>query len=300
MDGNSGDLMKVLLSDFSSRIPDELVQHHLIDTVFTPYSERESQALSDWNCGRGIIYMRGTSSTFYKAIHFFSKSHGWHVGKLSTNERYPLVIGASCGLGTYDMAQSPDYGIHFASELLVADDIRGTFCLIGPSRGTFIEGNRQMCEALNKYISMQPAQDIGSAFMLAQHEMFQGSQRMVAESYNLLGDPMAPLPGQSCITEIESDSPEHEFILLQNYPNPFNPITTIQYSLAKREFVSLKIFDITGRLVRTCVNEVKGPGKNQFVWDGRNNSGKQVASGVYFYFIKTSSKSISKKLVLLR
>jgi flagellar hook assembly protein FlgD len=64
--------------------------------------------------------------------------------------------------------------------------------------------------------------------------------------------------------------------------------------------VTVKIYDVAGRLVRTLVNEVKDAGAYAAVWDGRNNGGAAVASGIYFYKMETAGFNATKKLVMLR
>jgi hypothetical protein len=87
----------------------------------------------------------------------------------------------------------------------------------------------------------------------------------------------------------------------QNYPNPFNPTTTIKYTLADRGQVSLRVYNVAGQLVRTLVNDVQTPDAVRPVtWNGLNDSGQPVASGVYFYKLVTNDFSLTKKLVLLK
>lgn len=86
------------------------------------------------------------------------------------------------------------------------------------------------------------------------------------------------------------------------YPNPFNPETTIRYGVKERGRVSIKIYNVEGKLVRTLVDEVKVPQAGGFAarWDGRNESNETVASGVYFYRLKTRSFIQTRKMVLLK
>ncbi len=86
----------------------------------------------------------------------------------------------------------------------------------------------------------------------------------------------------------------------QNTPNPFNPTTLIRYQLAEREHVTLSVYDASGRLVRTLVDEVRPVGKSEAMWDGRNNAGAPVGSGVYFYRLDAGKFSESRKMVLLK
>ncbi len=72
-----------------------------------------------------------------------------------------------------------------------------------------------------------------------------------------------------------------KFDLHENYPNPFNPSTTIKYDLPEASMVSMKVYDFLGREIRTLVNESISAGYNHVVWDGRNDFGKSVASGIY-------------------
>ncbi|MCB0282436.1 MAG: T9SS type A sorting domain-containing protein [Calditrichaeota bacterium] len=91
-----------------------------------------------------------------------------------------------------------------------------------------------------------------------------------------------------------------KFVLEQNYPNPFNPTTTIRFAMAKSGFVNLKIYDRAGRLVRILFNGSRSAGSHQLVWDGKNDSGQEVSSGVYFLRMKGSDFSFMKKMMLLR
>jgi hypothetical protein len=91
------------------------------------------------------------------------------------------------------------------------------------------------------------------------------------------------------------------FKLYQNYPNPFNPKTTIPFYLPRQEKVTIKIFDLTGKEVKTLINkQFIRRGNHQVVWDGINNFGKEVSSGLYLYQIQTEHFSQTKKLLLIK
>ena len=92
------------------------------------------------------------------------------------------------------------------------------------------------------------------------------------------------------------------FTLSRNAPNPFNPSTTISYSIAEgtASHVSLKVYDLRGRLVTTLVDEVSEAGNYTVNWDGRNKIGRQVASGVYFYRLGAGDFIQTRKMVLLK
>jgi hypothetical protein len=99
-----------------------------------------------------------------------------------------------------------------------------------------------------------------------------------------------------------------QFVLFQNHPNPFNQTTKIEFTLAKSGFVSLSIYDLLGRKVITLASEHLPSGYKSVLWDGKDNSGKDVSSGIYFYRIEVDDPASggagdftqAKKLVLLK
>ncbi|HQU70963.1 MAG TPA: Ig-like domain-containing protein [Calditrichia bacterium] len=98
----------------------------------------------------------------------------------------------------------------------------------------------------------------------------------------------------------DPDSPLPEVLsLLQNYPNPFNPETTIGFVLPQAERVRLAVFDILGRRVATLVNGIRPPGWHSVKWDGRDDFGKPVASGIYFYRIRAAGFVQTRKMLLV-
>ncbi len=92
------------------------------------------------------------------------------------------------------------------------------------------------------------------------------------------------------------------YSLDQNYPNPFNPTTTIRYSIGGQGTAPVKIivYNVLGQKIRTLVNDVKAPGYYQVLWNGRNNAGEEVSSGVYFYLLKVNNFIQTKKMLLLK
>lgn len=107
-------------------------------------------------------------------------------------------------------------------------------------------------------------------------------------------------PAVLAINDIEAGAPT-AFTLAQNYPNPFNPSTTIRYNLQKAGNISLVIYNVTGQEIRTLVNQKQAPGNYSITWDGRENNGKNVASGVYFYRLTDiAGTSVTKKMLLLK
>jgi len=101
----------------------------------------------------------------------------------------------------------------------------------------------------------------------------------------------------------------YPFELKQNYPNPFNPVTSIQYTVGSMQtktaddsfaHVTLKIYNILGKVVRTLVDEELSSGKYEIFWDGKNERQEAVASGVYFCKLRVGNLEQTKKMILIR
>lgn len=90
------------------------------------------------------------------------------------------------------------------------------------------------------------------------------------------------------------------FALHQNSPNPFNPITGIKYDMPKAGDVQISVFNVLGQRVTDLVNGYQEAGSHEVVWNGKDDGGSSVASGIYFYRIKTSEFSDTKKMLLLK
>ncbi len=93
----------------------------------------------------------------------------------------------------------------------------------------------------------------------------------------------------------ETDLIDYNFELQNNYPNPFNPITNIIYSIDKTEFVTLKVYDILGNEIKTLIKDIQPRGEYKISFDASD-----LSSGIYFYSLKTSSSSLTKKMILIK
>ena len=102
---------------------------------------------------------------------------------------------------------------------------------------------------------------------------------------------------QGDIAEIISKIP---IKLLRNYPNPFNPTTTIAFELEKSGKSSVNIYNMKGQKVKTLLNEELLEGKHFRLWDGKNDNGKRVASGMYFYKVALDGKQLTRKMILMK
>ncbi len=121
-----------------------------------------------------------------------------------------------------------------------------------------------------------------------------------------VGNVYSPVsPSQNkVLTQSGSDPENKTFALKSNYPNPFNPTTTIRYQVAKESKVTLTIYNLLGQKVKTLVNEKVASGDYHVVWDGSNNNGEGVGSGIYFLKMVAQSDETrfveTQKLMLMK
>ena len=90
------------------------------------------------------------------------------------------------------------------------------------------------------------------------------------------------------------------FNLYNNYPNPFNPVTTLRYDIPENSHVTITIYDMLGRQVKTLINQTQDAGYKSLIWDATNDYGKPVSAGIYLYQIQAGEYISTKKMVLLK
>ena len=106
------------------------------------------------------------------------------------------------------------------------------------------------------------------------------------------------------MTSISDDNPKSiiasDYVLKQNYPNPFNPDTKIEFKIAANEQVSLSVYSLEGKLVKTLVNQVLRSGQHVVNWDGTNQIGAKVSTGMYIYQLKTNSTVLNRRMTFMK
>jgi len=100
--------------------------------------------------------------------------------------------------------------------------------------------------------------------------------------------------------DISEDNIPTAYSIKSAYPNPFNPVTTINYGLPIKEFVSIYIYDLMGRRVKTLINNIMDPGYRTITWNATNDLGQPVSAGMYIYTIQVGDFRQTKKVVLLK
>ncbi len=119
--------------------------------------------------------------------------------------------------------------------------------------------------------------------------------------HRMLGNPYEISPHIPAVALIEKGNiSQIDFQLYQNFPNPFNPETTIQYSLAQASDVTLTIYNPLGQVVRTLVQDHQSMGNYTISWNGNDNRGTSVASGVYLYALHAGTFKEIRRLMLVK
>lgn len=111
---------------------------------------------------------------------------------------------------------------------------------------------------------------------------------------------MVQIPVSAPVGVADAREPLPGLRLFTPYPNPFNPNTTIRFVLDVASEIELTIYDVTGRRVRTLLDETRDAGEHRIHWDGRNRDGGDAATGVYFLRLRSASESTTQRMVLIR
>ncbi|MBM3242539.1 T9SS type A sorting domain-containing protein [Candidatus Poribacteria bacterium] len=137
-------------------------------------------------------------------------------------------------------------------------------------------------------------------------QLIENAEKELEQALSILEGPAAPPIAKTISKELRfSEGIPVKSELVQNYPNPFNPETWIPYNLAKEADVVINIYNVSGQLIRTLDLAHKDAGfylskDKAAYWDGRDNSGEKVASGIYFYTLKAGDFSATRRMVIMK
>lgn len=292
---------------------------------------------SSWGYSYAWNQMAFSNNTNIKILahetgHIFGSHHthwcGWLIAPPSTYgpiDRCATCEGCSCSIyysqGTI-MSYCSNYTLTFHS--LCSDVIRSSYndAVNGCLADLYLYGDRTISSSGGSQ-TYDATNSITTTYNNAQFNLLNGSNiTFHAGSSITLTDGFHAQTGSTFSAYIQPFSDDGDFVsndmkvtniiektvnsapidfsLSQNYPNPFNPTTLIQYGLKENVSVRISIYDILGRIVKTLVNEFQEAGYKSVVWDGTNNSGSSVSTGLYIYKIEAGSFVDSKKMLLLK
>lgn len=153
------------------------------------------------------------------------------------------------------------------------------------------------CQSTLLYEALQAA-NVQSQLVLipnAQH----GTNMFLDKYYGMMIEFLGTISGITAV-DVNEGGTAPEYRIGSNYPNPFNPSTTIEYSLKADSKIEIQILDSLGRLVRTLFNGPSGSGTHRLTWDGRDDSGHPLSSGLYYYQITSAAFTSANKMLLLK
>ncbi len=170
---------------------------------------------------------------------------------------------------------------------------------------TFTKATPSVAELITAYWNDPALSSSTTAVGLRVDSTYDFSYPTTAVSYTAGSDgkPLGSLTWFENSTAVQKDNsvkmPDN-FSLYQNYPNPFNPTTSIKYQIAKESNVNLTVFNSLGQVVKTLVNTRQSAGAYSVTWDGTNQSGWKLSSGIYFYKLNAGNFVNVKKMIMLK
>lgn len=274
------------------------------------YFERETVADAKDNQGHQFKITGGTTANKVNMIYFQDQrqSPGWSVmDNLEPNYSFYGHFGLSCALHAIDRADNSDYGRPHAEQVLLATD-RGAFVTFGYTRQGYEWVNFWMGEAIFNVLvprltSNWTGASAGRAWKDGRNDFLVAhpTQRVEAASFYGMGDPsLYFIQGPGPVVGVEDDTPQLAFSL-SAAPNPFNPRTTIKFTLPDKRKVGLAVYDVRGRhVVELLPMQQRAAGHYSVTWDGADQSGRRISSGVYFVRVTTSREAKTAKLLLVK
>ncbi|MCK5407328.1 MAG: T9SS type A sorting domain-containing protein, partial [Candidatus Krumholzibacteria bacterium] len=297
---NSGDLKDGLIGDGTGN-PSKSNDFGLLYAFLDQSNDSPGLYISGDNLAEEWVTLAGTDAVKLRSDYIdFNFIGGDHVALGEPVS--PLVIGLPGGAEIFDHPAGPDTLVAFGGGCGIIAD----FDVLDAGAAAAMEMAYSGAAAHGAVLSQATPNSVGDTARVVlsgfSYHWIRDDRAAtpidraehLADIIRWLGNDVAPPTGAA-------DGRTYAYSLGQNYPNPFNPSTTIGFTVAQSGHVTLKIYDVAGRLVRTLVDERRRPGTvYSSKWDGRNDSGERVASGVYFYKLVAGNFTQVRKLVLLK
>jgi hypothetical protein len=249
----------------------------------------------------GGAYALAASESLVVSVRYAPTSGGEHSCTIETGSASCSDVACTGTAGIPAVCLVDPDSLHFG-DVAIVDSLDMSFIVTNTGGDTLIGDISEVCDHYSVVAG-------GGPFSLAGSETLTVSVRFKPTSLGPhdcaieTGDPLCidvGCTGTGTQPTGADGSAPLTFALGQNFPNPFNPTTTISFSIAERARVNLSVYDLSGGLVRTLVDDVLSAGVKETVWDGRDARGNPVSSGVYFYRLKAGDKVMTKKMVLLK
>jgi hypothetical protein len=242
----------------------------------------------------------GSFATMYLAKYSPTGTYEWSRNGTSTNQNFGRQVVCDPNNDLW-LAVNPSGTFNFAGQDHVPFTLSGTMLISIDTSGTFRA--RLKPDGLG---ASDPKRLIfnrdGTALYVGGYHIASNPTVVTFGSTTLNTSGCFVAKGITAVaTDVDDDtSIPSSFTLAQNYPNPFNPTTTIEFSLAKREMVTIEIFNVLGQKVRTLMNESKSAGAYVIQWTSSDDSGQPVSTGIYLYRFQAGDVVQTMKMLLLK
>lgn len=273
-----------------------------------------SPKIGSWDTAGGLTPARAAdleAGDHYVNIHSINFPTGELRGQI-----LPTTCDPTCFYGTLDGAQagtgSPGLGTAAFTLNFIETELTGHVTFSGLSTaetGAHIHSDAEGGGVVHPLPAGNPKFSTwryNDAFPLTPARVADLKADLMYVNIHSINFPPGEIKGQLLLipcnaTGVPPVVPEHAGGKLeQNHPNPFNPTTTITYVLAEKGPMTLTIYDVKGRLVRTLFNGIADAGEDHAVWNGKDNAGETVATGVYFYRLASKNFTATRKMVFLK
>jgi photosystem II stability/assembly factor-like uncharacterized protein len=267
-----------------SNVGNDLYSVYFIDSqsgwIASEYDVENSVIIKTTNGGINWIPIAFNDFTDFYSIHFKDSQTGWAIGDRYNPYHAGIIFQTTNGGNNWILQRETPYPLlhmyFFNSQ---------TGWVVGHGGYIYRTSNGGVNWIEQQHVTSESMRFHSVCFPNAQTGWVVGQNGTILTTVN---------GGSVFIRENSVEFPKN-YLLSQNYPNPFNPTTKIEFSIPKSGFVTLRVFDITGRQVSILVNEKLNAGKYSYNW-----SGSGLSSGVYFYKIESDKFTAVKKMVLIK
>ncbi len=263
-------------------------------TIVPSFTADEQQAITDFLAAGGDLFVNGSDIGYMLADagspYYTAQSAAWYASTFRATYQTNFVFGSTISGIAGDPISDGLVNLTLDNTVYTPGLLDGVQAAAGANEvWTF---NNQTYKAGTRYANGN-SQVVYFSFPF--ECLPQASQRdlvmqRIIDYFELstagVEDPLAAAPVRSSLG--------------QNVPNPFNPVTVIDYALAQAGDVSLRVYDLNGRMVRELVNGPQSATRYQVEWDGRDDAGRSLASGVYFYQLKGPGIQETRRMVLAK
>ncbi len=291
-----------------------LLFHPFLLSDYSPQEWAIMQAVNLWNTTPHlrVVAMVGSLSTRYRVVDIFDKENAnypFFVDWLITSPQTPLVLAASCSSADFARTErvggGPIVGSTPNCEDFLFANGKGAIAWVGPTVGSWQNGNEAIATRFAEELVLNPERSMGDSWRATQErvaaELPLGHHAHQAiDSYVFLGDPFSPFEPPRYPVAAPLVAGPAEFALEPSTSNPFSDTIGLTLAVPQRSPVSLCVYDVRGRLVRTLHRGPLDSGRHDIPWNGEDDEGCNSSPGIYFVRAENRGRSLMRKIVRVR